>query len=88
MEGLREPARVEKHSGPSLYRSATREGPKRERRKRMLDREEGVGGSEGDWAEEKERVQEKERARATLQEQRLKISINGRIVLKDNLTRG
>lgn len=54
----------------------------------MLDREEGVGGSEGDWAEEKERVQEKERARATLQEQRLKISINGRIVLKDNLTRG
>lgn len=64
----------------------------------MPDREEGVIGgrgreeaSEGDWAEEREGESARKRtkrARATLQEQRLKISINGRIVLKDNLTRG
>lgn len=63
----------------------------------MSDREEGVVGGrrreeagEGDRAEEREgeEREKKNEARATLQEQRLKISINGRIVLKDNLTRG
>lgn len=51
------------------------------------------GESEGEIGRRREKERQsmrkrRRRAQATLQEQRLKISINGRIVLKDNLTRG